>query len=130
MHYLRNRCLEKRPFFFLVPCLFLSLNLILNLSKETSINGYSKHPRFNKSLLYRPKPLGGLGLLNLWHYFFLAARLTQTTQCHAPILDISWLRFGMHAVLPYHLSGLLWSKSIQVCNIAPLTSIVYQSLYL
>lgn len=44
--------------------------------------------------------------------------------------DIPWLLFEMYSISLYHLSGLLWSKSIQASLISPLNRIIAQTLHL
>lgn len=46
-----------------------------------------------------------------------------------PPTNIPWLTFEAHAILPFFLLGLLWSRSIKPSQFAPLNTIVYQSLY-
>lgn len=73
----------------------MSLNHILTLFRRTSTRLYGiLKKNVIKSLLYRPKSLGGLGLPDLWRYY-LAARLTQTAQWYAPALGIPWLMFEL-----------------------------------
>lgn len=73
--------------------------------------------------------MGGLGSLNIWFYC-LSARLAQTVQWKTPCSKVPWIKLEAASILPYHLTGLMWSKTIYFRDLVQLNTPVVQSLKL
>lgn len=122
--------LPKLLFFFRALPLLVPKNTLDSIQRE--INKFiwqNKKSRFGYTLMFRPQSKGGLSIPNLWLYY-LSARYTKLAQWYAPSIHIPWLLFEEQSVLPYHLQGLLWSKSIKTQRIGHLNKVVRQSLLL
>lgn len=79
--------------------------------------------------MHRSQSNGRLSLPNSWCYY-LATRFSQLAQWFAPTSQVPCLYFEEHSILPFHLQGLLWSKSIKPREIYPLNMVVAQSYHL
>lgn len=73
--------------------------------------------------------MGGVGLPDFWLYY-LASRFTQIAQWHIPDSKIPWVNFERESILPYQLTGLMWTRNVPNNVIASRNTLVSQSLSL
>lgn len=70
-----------------------------------------------------------MGVPDFWLYY-LSSRFSQIAQWHIPNSRIPWIQFEKQSILPYHISGILWSKNIPLHKLKSLNLLVSQSLSL